>query len=111
MTEPNLWQALTGGCLYCAALAEHMPWCPEFPQLRPSSPESRAELPQTASMSVRRRAVKARIEKAREFKARFAKHTAYLASIQQVIDSFKAEGREKITQEEFVCRLRAIEPI
>lgn len=59
-------------------------------------------------MSIRRRTIKARVETRERLDRGVADSEALLAEVQEVIDSFKAEGRVKVTQEEFAVRLHAL---
>jgi hypothetical protein len=59
-------------------------------------------------MSVRRRAIAERVERDAKILKGFDEFSAGLEEIQAVIDSFKAEGVETVSQEQFAIRLQAI---
>lgn len=62
-------------------------------------------------MSVRRRAIAERVERDAKWRQGYNETSAALSEIQTVIDSFKAEGIETVTQEEFAVRLRVLRDV
>lgn len=62
-------------------------------------------------MSVRRRAIAKRVERDSMWRRGFNETSAALDEIQAVIDSFKAEGIETVTQEEFAVRLQVLRDV
>lgn len=62
-------------------------------------------------MSIRRRAIAERVERDMKWRRGFDETRAGLEEIQAVIDSFKAEGIETVTQEEFAVRLQVLRDV
>lgn len=59
-------------------------------------------------MSIRRRAIEARVKRNVQLQQGFDELSAGLDELRAVIDSFQAEGRKTVSQEEFAVRLHVL---